>query len=122
GEFSALMSDDRAKLCPMNMTLGMSSVIDEQVARDMVEEMRSSLVAPILAEAKEKEARYTAVVGELSSEAENAKDVVRVMQEQVSKFDSDLAQAFLDRDQHAARVAERNKLVEGIAADKIAES
>jgi hypothetical protein len=122
GEFSALMSDDRAKLCPMNITLGMSSAIDEQVARDMVEEMRSSLVAPILAQAKEKEARYAAVVGELSSDAEHAKSVVHVMQNQVSKFDGDLAQAFLDRDRHAARVVERNKIVGEIAVGKIEES
>jgi len=121
-EFSALMSDDRAKLCPMNVTLGMSSSIDERVAREMVEEMRSSLAAPIIAEAREKELRYEAIVGELSSGAELAKDTILVMQDKVTKFDSDLAQAFLDRDQHAARAAERERMVRDIARGKVAEA
>jgi hypothetical protein len=122
GEFSALMSDDRAKLCPMNITLGMSSVIDEQVARALLEEMRASLAAPILDEARQKEARYEAVVDELRSEAQQAKGVVLAMQDEVSRFDAELAQAFLDRDRHAADVAEKIKLIEETASGKIEEA
>jgi hypothetical protein len=117
-EFSALMVDDRAKLCPMRFTLGMSSMLDEQSARDLLEEMRASLTEPIVEEAREKEAYYKEIVGGLEEQAKEAKEVVLVMQNAVSKFDFELAQAFLDRDRHAAAARENKARVERIALEK----
>jgi len=117
-EFSALMADDRAKLCPMRFTLGVASTIDDQSARELLEEMRASLTEPVIEEARATEARYKEIVGTLEGEASRARDSILVMQETVSRFDADLAQAILDRDRQAAIAVESKKSVEGIASGK----
>lgn len=95
-EFSAMMSDERASLCPMRMTAGLPEVIDENLVREMLATMRDELVAPLKEEAIRKEEAVNEVIGVMAEDLRKARDTAVLLQGVAA--------------QEAARVEEKDKI------------
>jgi hypothetical protein len=106
-EFSALMSDRRASLCPMRITVGIADSITEETSLQILHAMKGELAAPALARAIAAEARVAAQEAELERTTAEGKGAVLVLQSAVEtqeekrfedrrKFDEQLAQLGFD--------------------------
>ncbi len=115
-EFSVLMTDRRASMCPMRMTGGLVDVIDKDRSIEVLKSMREALSAPVLERAMDAEARSTQYKIELERTAATSKEAVLALQNNIEteeelrrtdkiNFDSQLAQLDIE-------LANANRIIE----------
>lgn len=79
-EFEALMTDRRASLCPMRLTIGMPESIDAQMSLRVLESMKEQLVHPLKERVADAEAQLEAKNSELQHVISQRIDMVSTMQ------------------------------------------
>lgn len=125
-EFSVLMRDERASLCPMRITAGQPGLITEDVARKVLDSMREELVAPALEAASAESAAAESERRALLETIRVGKESVAVMQDVVANakaaFDTDIAQVGLELEQERRRSAQIRMLVQRNVEEKRKES
>lgn len=99
-EFSTLMRDQRASMCPMRITGGLVDQIDDEASFRILDAMRESIAAPIQEAAAAKEELALEVRRELEGELSQSRGVSAALQENLAvqelNFNEQLAQLSLD--------------------------
>lgn len=84
-EFSALMKDRRASLCPMRLTSGIVDSIDEEKSLQILQAMKDELVAPVMERVEAAEARAAESEAELARAAIAEKETVLILQDAIQE-------------------------------------
>lgn len=116
-EFTALMRDKRASMCPMRITAGLLDQVDNDSSMRILESMREEIAAPILEQAATDRERALEERDGLRGALHQSQNVSAELQEVVSRdrdtYEMQLAQLTLDLDgQVAGRERMRQALIE----------
>ena len=128
-EFSLLMTDGRASMCPMRITGGLVEDLDPDRSLEVLNAMREALSAPVLQRAVEAEAQSAAYRVELESSAAAAKATAIALQSNVAneeelraasdrRFSLEIAQFELDLAKAKNLVESKNEELRTRGAEK----